>query len=77
MIFGWHLVVALEGQSHLKMLLAEEAVIEYIVDAKFMDKDALQTNEVFPLMLKEDFWEKVNSNLTSPEVIELRELKNY
>ena len=56
---------------------AEEAVIEYIVDAKFMDKDALQTNEVFPPMLKEDFWEKVNSNVVSPEVIELRELKNY
>ena len=56
---------------------AEEAVIEYIVDASFMDKQALESNEVYPPMLKEDFWEKVKEDSLRPEVIELRELKNY
>ncbi|ESP90579.1 MULTISPECIES: NUDIX domain-containing protein [Pseudoalteromonas] len=56
---------------------AQEATIEYIVDATFMDRETLEVNEVYPPMLKEDFWEKVKQPSVQPKVIELRELINY
>ncbi|MCO7223049.1 NUDIX domain-containing protein [Pleionea sp. CnH1-48] len=56
---------------------AKEATIEYIVDVKFMDKHELELRETYPPMLKESFWEKVKQESVQPEVIGLRELKNY
>ncbi|KZN59644.1 NUDIX domain-containing protein [Pseudoalteromonas luteoviolacea] len=56
---------------------AEEAVAEYIVGTGFMDKAFLNTNEVFPPMLKSGFWDKIEQGWKQPEFISLRELAFY
>lgn len=70
----WYLCKLIDGKLDCT---AKEAEIEYIVDVSFMDKQALELNETYPPMLKENFWEKIKQVNVQPEIIELRELKNY
>ncbi|KZN32361.1 hypothetical protein N474_11350 [Pseudoalteromonas luteoviolacea CPMOR-2] len=70
----WYLCELIDGELDSS---AEEAIREFIVDADFKDKTFIKSNEVFPPMLNDGFWEKIAKDNIQPEVIELRELKFY
>lgn len=56
---------------------AEEATQEYIVDAKFMAAGEFGDRVVFPTMLLNGFWEKIEQADVTPEYLTLREMEFY
>lgn len=56
---------------------SQDAVSEYIVDAKFMGKKELSENTIFPQVLLGDFWQKLKLEESRPEHIPLREMAFY
>lgn len=56
---------------------AEEAVCEHIVNAKFMAKNELKENVIFPPMVIDALWEDIETEDRSPKFIQLRKMEFY
>ena len=74
MIKFWYQCEILSGELDSN---SPEAKAEFIVDAKFMSKQELSKNIIFPSVLVDDFWEKSAQKVITPEHLPLREMTFY
>ena len=56
---------------------AQEAVSEYIVNVKFMERGNLKSDKIFPEVLRDDFWNDIELDNRTPQLIELRKMEFY
>ena len=70
----WYRCELLDG--HLDCT-AEEAVSEHIVNVRFMGKDDLKNNKIFPPMLHHELCKEIEFEDTSPKFTGLRKMEFY
>lgn len=70
----WYQCDYLEGKLDCT---AQEAVSEYIVNTKFMERRELQNCTFFPAVLEQDFWQKLGKADVQPQHLALREMDFY
>lgn len=56
---------------------AQEAVSEYIVNTKFLERSELENCTFFPAVLEGDFWQKLGKADVQPQHLALREMEFY
>lgn len=74
MIKFWYQCEIISGQLDCS---SEEAKAEYIVDCKFISREELANNIVFPSVLLGNFWDRLDKQHVIPEHLPLREMKFY
>lgn len=70
----WYLCELKSGEIDTS---AEEATREYIVDAKFMYKEEILKNIVFPEAVQNRIWDDVKNENPGPFYLGLRKMKFY